>query len=289
MIILNEKEYAEKCLCDGLKDNDLYTSLVIIARYYYYVFAYRKKKIYSLLFDFLKRNYPRYELEEAYWTEAIDKIASHAGKYQLTEIRGISITQTEMQTITDIHNRVLERLAFTMLCVAKFWDLKKPNNNGWVNMDSKELFQLARISSKSLDREIRIGQLHELGLLEFPKKNGNLNCRVTFINTDDKNEALFVDDFRELGYVYLKYKGENFIKCADCNILIRNNKNGTKKYCKNCATYQPLVTKTIICVDCGKEFIIPGYSKRKTRCDACYAIHRRESIKNNVKKYRDTH
>lgn len=285
MIVLDEKDYAEKCLRDGLKTRDLYTSLVIIARYYYHVCKYRKQKIYVLLFDFLKQNYPRYELDEAYWMETIEKIAAHAGKYPLTELRGVGITETEMQTITNIHNRVLERLAFTMLCIAKFWDLKKPNNNGWVNTESKELFQYARISSKAIDREIRIGELHELGLLEFPKKNGNLNCRVTFIHADDTNEALFVDDFRELGYAYLKYRGENFIKCAECGILIRNNKNKTRKYCKNCATYSPIKVKTFTCVDCGNTFLVNA-SSRKKRCDACAKEERKRINRENQRNWK---
>ena len=144
-----------------------------------------------MLFDFLKRNYPRYELEETYWINTVEKISSNAGKYPLTEIPGVRITESEMLTITSIHNKVLERLAFTMLCLAKFWNAKKPNNNGWVNADSKELFQYARISSKAIDREIRIGQLQDMGLLEFPKRNGNMNCRVTFINDDDMNPCLY--------------------------------------------------------------------------------------------------
>lgn len=271
---------------DGLGDRDLYTSLVILARYYYHNNCFRKKKIYNLLFDFLKRNYPRYELEETYWINTVEKISSNAGKYPLTEIPGVRITESEMLTITSIHNKVLERLAFTMLCLAKFWNAKKPNNNGWVNADSKELFQYARISSKAIDREIRIGQLQDMGLLEFPKRNGNMNCRVTFINDDDKNESMFVSDFRELGYTYLKQKGENFIECAECGILIRNNKYGNKKYCKNCATYTPQVTKTITCVDCGKEFFIDARISNKHRCTECQTKKVRNDTKIRVKRYR---
>ena len=239
-----------------------------------------------MLFDFLKRNYPRYELEETYWINTVEKISSNAGKYPLTEIPGVRITESEMLTITSIHNKVLERLAFTMLCLAKFWNAKKPNNNGWVNADSKELFQYARISSKAIDREIKIGQLQDMGLLEFPKRNGNMNCRVTFINDDDKNESMFVSDFRELGYTYLKQKGENFIECAECGILIRNNKNGTKKYCKNCATYTPQVAKTITCVDCGDNFVVESLSRR-IRCDKCYAEERKRIEREKKRKYRN--
>lgn len=270
---------------EGLRDRDLYTSLVILARYYYHVFGYRKKKISDLLLDFLKRNYPRYELDETYWLETLEKISSRAGKYQLAEIEGVKVSVAEMQVIQSIHNKVLERLAFTMLVVAKFWNMKKPENDGWVNTSSKDLFKYARITSNTIDRELRIGELHDLGLVEFPKRNGNLNCRITFIH-DDSEEAVFVDDFREIGYAYLKYNGENYIKCAECGILIRNNKYGNKKYCKDCSTYTPQVTKTITCIDCGKDIILDSKNNRSHRCSDCQAKYRKDYQKNLMRNRR---
>lgn len=268
MIILDEKKYAEKCLKNGLMDLKPYYVLCLLAKYYYRHLGYRKKKITSLLLDYLSKYYPRYEFNEFSWKESIDKIARNVGKHKLYEISGVKITKSEMETIQNIHNKVLERLAFTMLCLAKFYNLKNPKNNGWVNTDSKEIYKYARISCKAIEREIKIGKLRNMGLIELPKKNGNLNCRVTFINDDD-DEELFISDFRELGYEYLLYKGGNFIRCAECGILTRGNKSGNKKYCKDCATYTPKGTKMITCVDCGKEFVINARASNKCRCDSC--------------------
>lgn len=267
MIILDEKKYAEKCLKNGLMDLKPYYVLCLLAKYYYH-YGYRKKKITSLLLDYLSKYYPRYEFNEFSWKESIDKIARNVGKHKLYEISGVKITKSEMETIQNIHNKVLERLAFTMLCLAKFYNLKNPKNNGWVNTDSKEIYKYARISCKAIEREIKIGKLRNIGLIELPKKNGNLNCRVTFINDDD-DEELFISDFRELGYEYLLYKGGNFIRCAECGILTRGNKSGNKKYCKDCATYTPKGTKIITCVDCGKEFEVNARASNKCRCDSC--------------------
>lgn len=268
MIILDEKKYAEKCLKNGLMDLKPYYVLCLLAKYYYHHLGYRKKKITSLLLDYLSKYYPRYEFNEFSWKESIDKIARNVGKHKLYEISGVKVTKSEMETIQNIHNKVLERLAFTMLCLAKFYNLKNPKNNGWVNTDSKEIYKYARISCKAIEREIKIGKLRNIGLIELPKKNGNLNCRVTFINDDD-DEELFISDFRELGYEYLLYKGGNFIRCAECGILTRGNKSGNKKYCKDCATYTPKGTKIITCVDCGKEFEVNARASNKCRCDSC--------------------
>lgn len=286
MIILNEREYAENCLQNGIVDTKPFVTLSILAKYYYHECGYRKKKITTLLLEYLSKHYPRYELNEFSWQTSIEKIAANAGAYQLYQINGVKITKSEMETIANLHNKVLERLMFTMLCLAKLSDLKNLNNNGWVNADAKDIFTYARIGCKSDEREVKIGKLWQMGLLEFSKRNDNLNCRVTFVDNEG-DEELFVSDFRELGYEYQKYKGENFIRCAECGILTRGNKNGTKKYCKDCSTYTPQETKTVVCEDCGNEFEIAGNNKRTTRCEACYSAHRKEQVRKSVQKLRD--
>lgn len=275
MIVLNEKEYAEECIRnDTITDKPFYV-LSTLAKYYYHIHGFRKKKIMALLTEFMEKNYPRYDCKKLDWDNSIEKIAANAGKYTLFEIDGVWITEDELNTIANIHNKVLERLAFTMLCLAKLNDLKNPNNNGWVNLDAKSIFTLARISGSVESRYERLGSLYQLSLLELPKKNDNLSCRVTFIN-NDSGKKIFISDFRELGYEYLKYKGENFIRCRECGILVRGNKAGTKKYCSACSAYTPKETKIISCVDCGNTFVVAGNNKRTIRCGECQSKHTRE-------------
>ena len=286
MIILNEREYAENCLQNGTIDTKPFITLSILAKYYYHQCGYRKKKITTLLLDYLSKYYPRYELNEFSWKTSIDKIAANAGAYHLYEISGVKITKSEIEIITNLNNKVLERLMFTMLCLAKLSNLKNPNNNGWVNISTKDIFNYARINCKADEREIKIGKLWQMGLLEFSKRNDNLNCRVTFIN-DKGDEEIFISDFRELGYEYQKYKGENFIQCAECGILTHGNKTGTKKYCLNCATYTPQETKLVVCIDCGKEFKIDSKNNKSIRCSDCYAEHRKQCVRENVQRLRE--
>lgn len=286
---MNEKTYAE----DRLRNNDIgdnpYLTLSLIAKYYYWYLGYKKKKIVSLLFEFLSKSYPKYEMKEDNWKVTVDKIAARAGDNKPFEISGVKITKSEMQKINEIHNKTLERLMFTMLCVAKLNNIKNEKNKGWVNLGSKELFQYARISCRAEERDIKIGQLWQMGLLEFSKRNDNLNCRVTIID-DDSDEELFVADFRELGYEYRLYKGENFIRCGECGILTKANKSGTKKYCKDCSMYSPIKTKTIICVDCGKEFKVESKNNQTCRCFNCQNERNIElnriSSRERMRKYR---
>lgn len=284
MIVLNEREYAENCLQNGITNDNLYFTLSILARYYYHHLGYRKKRIAKLLLEFLGEHYPKYELNKYAWQTSVEKLAARAGKYPLFEIAGVNITKLELETIENIHNKVLERLAFTMLCLAKFGNAKSDKNDNWVNLDSKEIFKLARISCKAEERETKIGQLYQMGLLEFSRRNDNTNCQVTFVNDDSEN-ILFISDSRELGYEYLAYKGDNFIRCADCGILTRGNKNGTKRYCKNCSGYTPQEMKTVVCVDCGKEFVVSSLNSKSNRCDECRNKHEKEMKSLRNKRY----
>lgn len=285
MIILNEKEYAEDCLRNKVIIGKPFYTLSVLAKYYYHVTGYRKKKIEVALTEFMSKYYPMYNADRLRWDDTIEKIASNAGKYVLCEIDGIWITQAELDTINNIHNKVLERLAFAMLCLAKLNNAKNPKNNGWVSQTAKEIFKLARISCSVTDRYERLSQLYQLSLLELPKRNDNLNCRVTYIN-DDSEKVLFISDFRELGYEYLKYKGEQFIRCSECGILIRNNKAGTKRYCKECNGYLRKRFKTIVCVDCGTEIEISAKNNRTCRCRECQTIRDREKSQIRVQKFR---
>ena len=284
-IVLNEKTYAEDCIKNRTLGSKPFYTLTVLAKYYYSHFEYKKKKIIELLTDFLEKNYADYQLSKASWDESIERIAKNAGKHRLFEIDGVWITRAELDTIDEIHNKTLERLAFTLLCIAKLNNAKNPKNNGWINMSAKDVFTLARISCSASDRYVKLCQLNRMSLLEFPKRNDNLNNRVTFVN-DDSEKVLFVDDFRELGYVYRKYKGENYTKCHECGIIFKNNKYGNKKYCPNCIAYIPKQYKSVLCIDCGKEFDINPKNNQTSRCDDCYAAYRRKYYKENKRKQR---
>lgn len=286
MIIVNEKQYAE----ERLEKNDIgenpYTTLVILSKYYYHKCGYRKKKIAALLFEFLQKTYLTDSMNVSSWQDTIDKLASRAKNQQLYEIAGVRITNAEMEIIEDLEDEKLQRLLFTMLCIAKLNNIKNPNNNGWVNTDAKDIFEYARITCRAAKRDDYIGQLWEMGLLEFPKRIDNLNVRVTFINDKDTNEAMFISDFRELGYEYLLHNGENYIRCAECGILVKGNKNRTKRYCRNCIAYTPQKVKTIICVDCGCKFTVNAYNTKSCRCAECQKLEGKEKARLRKQKQR---
>ena len=274
MIIANEKEYAERCLKNGIVGEKPRFTMQILAKYYFHYLGYRNKKIANLLTEHLDKYYPRYSAAKLSWEKSIDKIARDAGKYPLYEIDAVWITKNELRTIENIDSEDLKKLAFTLLCLAKLGNAKEAKNNSWVNTEIKELLELANITRTKKAGMKLLSNLRGLGLLEFPKINGNLSNRVTFVD-DDSDQALSISDLRSLGYAYLKYRGENIIQCATCGVLIRGSKNGRRKYCSSCKEYKLMEGKVITCVDCGEQFMVSPKDTRTCRCDDCRAEYRR--------------
>lgn len=284
LIILNEKEFAEKCLSEHQVIGKPFFVLTVLAKYYYHHLGYRKKEIITLLIEFMEQNYPYYSNNKLDWDSNIERIVKNVNQYTLYEIDGVWITRSEMDTIGNIHNKLLERLAFTFLCLAKLGNLKNTKNNGWVNIDDKEIYTLAHITCNLKDRDVKIGKLCKLGLLELSQRNDNLSCRVTFVN-DTSEKVLQVCDFRELGYEYLRYRGENYIRCKYCGILTKGSKNKKKEMCVSCAKYSPKGTMVYYCVECGQPFQREA-SSRRIRCDGCRDKERQRINRENIQKWR---
>ncbi|OGO93094.1 MAG: hypothetical protein A2Y17_06020 [Clostridiales bacterium GWF2_38_85] len=49
-----------------------------------------------------------------------------------------------------------------------------------------------------------------------------------------------------------------------------------KQICEKCSTYQPINTKTIICIDYGKEIEVKAWDVNTKRCKDCQLIYRKE-------------
>lgn len=272
MILLNEKEYAEKCLREKVVIGKPFFTLGILAKYYYSE-GYRKKKIVELLTDFIDKSYYGYSTDKSEWDKTIEKIAKSAGKYPLHEIEGVWITQSEIDRVKSLNNQSLEQVLFTILCIAKLNHIKNPNNTGWVNVGVKEIFEIARVSCSALKRNEVIGALYDLKLLELPKDNSKVSMRITFLD-DVGDKVIFISDFRELGYEWLNYCGGKFIRCQECGILTRYTRN--RRYCKNCSSQEPQETRSVICVDCGKRFTVGLFNSQSCRCHECYDIYRKK-------------
>lgn len=79
---------------------------------------------------------------------------------------------------------------------------------------------------------------------------------------------------------------ENILRCQKCGAYFEKTKNQSinnkkrsaskkkkygisRKYCDYCATYHKQSKKIIVCVDCGKEFVIKSNNTKTCRCEEC--------------------
>lgn len=268
MIILNEKEYAEKCINNSDIGDNPYFTISILARYYSNVCGYKPKKIFEILTSFIKSTYPRYSVNTSEWINTIDKLSKTASKHKLFISDGVWITESELKEISRLNNKILEKIYFTMLCLAKLGNQKSSNNNNWVNTSIKDIFNMAGVNCSNKLRASRLKKLIDKGYIRFANRIDNLNMQVLFLD-EESTKKILINDFRELGNEYLFYNGENYIRCAECGRLVKNNKNRTRKYCDTCSAYTPLKTKVITCVDCGKAFIVSSMNNKTCRCKTC--------------------
>ena len=231
-IVLNEHEWAEGMINSRSLGAKPYETFCRIAKYYIDK-NYSKRETRKMLDTFLLQCDPTASLPK--WADMLDYAVNRATKYNAIMIDHIGISKTELAKIDSLEGTQLRRLSFTLLCLAKYWDIVNPNGDHWVNSKDTEIMRMANINTSIKRQSSMYHTLNELGLIRFSKKIDNTNVRVCFIDNGEK--ALEVSDFRNLGYQYLKYKGEPYFECENCGLTtkIKTGKGRKQKYCQDCA------------------------------------------------------
>ena len=174
------------------------------------------------------------------------------------------------------------KLAFTLLCLAKYRNAYIENNSNWETYEFKDIFNMANCKLGTSDRAKLINKLVIGGFIKPSKKITNCNYQVVFVN-DDSKIVMYISDFRDLGYTLLSYLGEKFDKCEVCGRLIRYTpKTNHRKYCPICKkkyTYtnsnnmyiqineRPIITKCDICGD--DMYVNPSLFWLGNICEKC--------------------
>ena len=233
-IVLNEHEWAEEMIASRSLGKKPYETLSRVAKYYLDK-NYSKKDTRALLDSFLVQCDPTVSLPR--WSDTLDYAVAKALKYDAIKIDCINISAPEMKKIKNLKGRQLQRIAFTLLCLSKYWRAVNPDSDGWVNNKDSEIMRMANVNTSIKRQSLMYHTLHEEGFIRFSKKIDNTNVKVCF--EEEGDICLSITDFRNLGYQYLKYNGDpNYFECENCGITekIRNPKNGRrKKYCSECA------------------------------------------------------
>lgn len=232
-LILDECKYAEDILDKKIVCTDPYKVLLYIAKYYKSI-GLNKTKTRKKIDAFIIGCNPNASMSR--WNDSIERAIKYAWKYKPVRMDGIHISEQELQTIGSIRSAQTQRLAFTLLCVAKYCDAVSGSDKHWANMDDSEIARLACITTAVRAQSAMYRDLMERGLIEFSQKIDNLNVRVLFVS--DGPDAMVVTDTRNLGYQYMMHCGDkNCFVCENCGAVVRapaGGKGRPRKYCKMC-------------------------------------------------------
>lgn len=234
MIVLNENDWAYDMIQSRSLGKKPYETLCRVANYYKEVEGCNKNETRRMVEQFIIQCNPGASIPK--WSDTIDYAVAHALKYQSIAIDSIIITKPEIDIINSVSGKQARRLAFTLLCLAKYWDIVNPESNHWVNSKDSDIMRMANINTSIKRQSLLYHTLNEMGLIQFSKKVDNTNIRVLFMS--DGDPEIVITDLRNLGYQYLMYCGEEYFSCSNCGITTKIKRDGVgrkPKYCPECA------------------------------------------------------
>lgn len=232
-IVLNEYDWAERMIEAHDLGKKPIETLGRVSKYYYEN-HYSKREIRNMLDSFILQCDPSASL--VHWSDVLDRVAKCSNRFPLIKLDEVCVTKEELKLIEALEGVQLRRLAFTLLCVAKYWNAASPQNNSWVNTSDKEIMQMANINTSIKRQSMMFSELRQAGMIRFSKKIDNLNVQVLFITPGEA--AVRIHDFRNIGYQYLKYYGGPYYECENCGMTVKAQspaRGRPPKYCPTCA------------------------------------------------------
>lgn len=217
------------------------------AKYNYFIKHMTDAKNYNDIIKFItdKSSIGLTELE---LYELVKKTIKLVRKSHLKLVGHICITRSELDFITNLDDIKLEKIAFVVLCLAKYHNEVSEDADNCIYFKLNEIKNMARINMSKVDFEYFYNRLYKAGVLHENNSPISTIQIVDFVSTNQDDETIIElkeVDYLELAYVYLswKNKGYGYGRCTKCNRLMRQGKTKPKKYCETCAREAHLESK----------------------------------------------
>lgn len=237
--IFNEQRSIENVISTGEVDVINPTNTIRkLARYNFYVNQYNKTKNYNEIVSYMSANYK--DFSEFAYQKDINGCIRDVEKTPWKDIDKIDIKKSEIDIIAALDDIKKQKIAFVLLCTAKYRDAYNENNGHKTDISTTDLYKMARVVIPQTERTVFLHFLTQNELVEKHTYAGVKNKKLLFISEDENDEIVMTlqeVDFLELAYVYMDYINNHigYKRCERCSRMIKNNKNGTRKYCEICA------------------------------------------------------
>lgn len=230
--------YAKSIIEDhNINENNVNEHIFQLAKYNLYIEKMNDNENYNCIVEYLKKYWNMYSGPD-YQQKIVDLIKK-AYKSEFKNIDSIKITKKELNFITSLNNIRLEKIAFVMLCIAKYKCYYHDEPNYWITWPLNAISKLARVHVTKKENLVLYRQLVLAGAIESNSSGVNLYEHILFVS-DDKDDETVLElsevDYKELAYTYLYYKNGfyGYVHCEKCGRLVKQKSN-RQKFCDECA------------------------------------------------------
>lgn len=239
---MNEQAYIDKLKAIGNLGEDIGYTVSLLAKSYF-----TEGDDINTARNRLEEDIAKYEpeLSKKQSKVFIENALKLSNNHELIKVNEILITQMEMNCIMNIESdnkafktSSLRRLAFTLLCFAKFEMAKNKGNDLWINYNLNRIYKAAKLTGRSESQNnMYLHELYNKGLVKFaPHKNG-IGVRVNFVDEDENENSNIVVRIKDINYAgdyFLQYCGKKYIECKSCGKpILKTTVN--LLYCKDCS------------------------------------------------------
>jgi hypothetical protein len=187
-IILNEQEILDDILNSGKFHKNKLITIRVLAKHYFNI-GQDKKQIIDSIHNQLKNNLKSYVYSK--WKTVVDSTVKYISKCDNTKliyIDHVPIYKSELETIKNIKNLRLEKLAFVLLVYAKIYNVLNNSNSNWVNSEQKDIFSDTKMAVKTIDQSLMFNKLINLELLKPSLIVDCTNIKVLYLESDKTAE-----------------------------------------------------------------------------------------------------
>lgn len=230
--------YAKNVIEDhNIDEKNANEHMALLAKYNLYIEKMDNMSNYHSIIQYMSTYWN--DFTEADYQQRIEDYIKNAHKFGFKSIESIKITRKELDFIASLDNIRLEKVAFVLLCIAKYECYYHDEPNYWICWPLNAISKLARVHITKAENLKLFRELVLVGAIESNSVGSNLYEHVLFVSSGKNDEIvleLSENDYKELAYTYLYYKNgfSSYVHCEKCGRLVKQKSN-RQKFCDDCS------------------------------------------------------